>query len=142
MSSQGGDGTSRSNWRILHLKAPDMIESVYEQTIQRESLDISSMSPDASAIALVTYGKGDYSMGFLEVIDLTTGQRIVENDVAPLDVCYIRWADENTLFYTVDPTGTCDIRYEPQSVWVLDITTSTTHEVTTGLEDIVWLLRQ
>jgi Tol biopolymer transport system component len=139
--SQGGDGTSRSNWRILHLQAPDVITTVYEQTIQDESLDISSMSPDASAIALITYGRGA-SNGFLEVIDLETGQRIVERDVAPLDVCYTQWADENTLFYVVDPTGICALTYEPQTVWVLDITTSATHEVTDGLGDNVWLLRQ
>lgn len=42
----------------------------------------------------------------------------------------------------VDPTSTCDITYESQTVWVLDIASSMTHEVTTGLKVNVRMLRQ
>jgi Tol biopolymer transport system component len=141
LASQGGDSTGLSNRRILHFQAPDIVNIVYEQTQQDEAITSSSMSPNGAAIALVTYGRGT-SNGYLEVIDVTTEERIVGQGTTPSDVCDVFWSDEDTLFYTVDPTGACDVARAPQSVWVLDITSGATQEVTSELGANVWMLRR
>ncbi len=141
VNSQGGYGTFYPNRRILHLQAPDQISTVYEQTNQDEGLSSSSMSPDGTSIALVSYGRGS-GIGFLEVIDLATGERVIGRDSTPLEVCGASWIDATMLFYTVDPTGQCELYFALQSVWVLDITSGETQEVTTLLGNNVWMLRQ
>ena len=141
IASQGGDGTGLSNWRGLRLSAPNEIVAIYEQTMQNDDLDSSSMSPDGASIALLTYGSGA-SNGFLEVIDLATGQRIIGRGATPLDVCEATWEDDHTLFYTVDSTGECTVDRGPRSVWVLDTASGATHEVTGGLGENVSMVRQ
>ena len=143
IASQGGgdEGRNLSNRRILHLSAVDEVERIYEKVMQTDWLSSSRISPEGSAIALLMYGRGT-SNGFLEVIDLATGQRMIGPGSTPLDVCDVSWDDETTLFYGVDPTGDCDITRSPQSVWMLDTISGKTQEVTGGLGDNVSIVRQ
>ena len=144
IGSQGGgeEGRGLLNWRILHLLSTNEVAPVYERTMQNDDLDSSSMSPDGASMALVTYGKGAASNGFLEVVDLATGQLVVGRDATLLDVCDVSWEDEHTLFYTVDSTGECVVDRGPRSVWVQDTASGATQEVTGGLGDHVSIVRQ
>jgi hypothetical protein len=138
VGSQGGDGTSLSNWRILKEDLSGDVEPMIERLTQEQYLVESIVSPNGNMMA-VLLGYASYDV--IEVVDLTTGEFLANFDVSPLNICDMIWADDTTLFYTVSSERRCSSCFSDQELWLFDLSSETTTMIVENTGEITWMLR-
>jgi hypothetical protein len=115
------DGLSR--WRILRVDRGH-IQTIYEGKISEPFMD-SVLSPDGQKMLLLTTARGTNGRGFLEVVDLSTRQTLVQSDLNGLGLCNAQWIDNQSILYSADPQRRCDIVAAStlENFWLLDVAT-------------------
>jgi WD40 repeat protein len=121
------DGLIR--WRILRV-SQGQIETVYENRLV-DDLTGSAISPDGQKMLLLAAAYGTGGEGFLNVVDLTTGQELVQSDLNGLGLCDAQWIDSQTILYSADPQRQCDLdaATSPEDFWLLDVTAHSTTNI-------------
>ena len=142
----GGLEAIFGNWRVFSMVSDQMpvliSESRFAGSAHANLFDIDWFS---SQNQLIQGGRGNIDesvtnrMGYYEIINVNTGQMILQGELINEIICTVEWIDDTHVLISTD-IGNCRTFGSPASIITLDILTGVQIDISDEFEGEIWLL--
>ncbi len=134
--------------RLLKLTSPDMLEILYEISIERASISDSALSSDFGHVAFSNQissreGNAYVYTGQIRVFDLQSETLTHQINFDGVNACNLEWLDEKNLLYTIVSNQPCEQAHDDIAIitQIYNLETQTTITLPENPIGMSWIIR-